>query len=72
VVAGLTTDVVTPVPVTPMCSASYFRLSVGPKYRSTLPFSRPRKMGALSAKYWTVHGFWPSLAQLAALLVSRV
>src|ERR1700722_2155326 len=55
-----------------MWVASYFRLSVGPKYRSTLPLARPRKIGAESLKYCTVHGFFPSAAHLDALLVSRV
>src|ERR1700743_3021782 len=55
-----------------MCAASYFRLRVGPKYRSTLPLARPRKIGAESLKYCTVHGFFPEAAHLDALLVSRV
>src|SRR5580693_655341 len=55
-----------------MWVASYFRLSVGPKYRSTLPLARPRKIGAESLKYCTVHGFLPSDAHLDALSVSKV
>src|SRR5580693_8835539 len=54
------------------CAASYFKLSVGPKYRSTLPLARPRKIGAESLKYCTVHGFFPAAAHLLALPVSRV
>src|SRR6185437_231632 len=55
-----------------MCAASYFRLSVGPKQRSTLPLARPRKMGAESLKYCTVQGFFPGAAHLDALLVNKV
>src|SRR3984885_3837767 len=55
-----------------MCVASFFRLSVGPKYRSTLPLARPRKIGAESLKYCTVHGCFPDAAHLDALEVSRV
>src|ERR1700748_2228009 len=55
-----------------MWVASYFRLSVGPKYRSTLPLARPRKMGAESLKYCTVQGFFPIVEHLDALLVNKV
>jgi hypothetical protein len=37
-----------------------------------LPFARPRKIGAESLKYCTVHGFFPVAPHLAALLVSSV
>jgi hypothetical protein len=55
-----------------MWVASYFRLSVGPKYKPTLPLARPRKIGAESLKYSTVHGFLSSAAHLDALSVSKV